>query len=344
MQRNDPAIHWLLNSNDPSVRYLTLTDLLEATSHSHEAAAALRQIPDGPRVTALLAGQHVGKQKSQDSFGVHPGGFGVHPYKKWDGAHWRLVSLVELGIPAHEPRAVAAADQVLQWLTSEFHRSKIQAIEGRVRRCGSQEGNALAVCSRLGLIDDPRVQYLARSLIAWQWPDGGWNCDKKPSASHSSFYESLAPMWGLIEWHRATGDEAALHAAQHTAEMFLNHRLFRSTTTGEVIDPEWLKLHYPLYWHYDILQVLLILSRLARGGLPYPSGAGLILQDARVQEALDIVEAKRQPDGCWKAEGFYWVPVGKRTSNVEVVDWGRRGPNEMITLNALRVLKAAGRW
>ncbi len=76
-----------------------------------------------------------------------------------------------------EPRAVAAADQVLQWLTSEFHRSKIKAIDGRVRRCGSQEGNALAVCSRLGLIDDPRVQYLAESLIKWQWPDGGWNCD-----------------------------------------------------------------------------------------------------------------------------------------------------------------------
>jgi hypothetical protein len=34
---------------------------------------------------------------------------------------------------------------------------------------------------------------------------------------------------------------------------------------------------------------------------------------------------------------------GKRTSNVDVADWGRRGPNEMITLNALRVLKAARR-
>jgi hypothetical protein len=335
MQRNDPAIQWLLNSNDPSVRYFALTDLLEATSHSREASTALKQILNGPRVQALLAGQHIGKHKSKESYGVHPGGFGVHPYKKWDGAHWRLVSLVELGIPAREPRAVAAADQVLQWLTGESHRSKIKAIDGRVRRCGSQEGNALAVCSRLGLIDDPRVQYLAESLIAWQWPDGGWNCDKRPQANHSSFYESLAPLWGLIEWYRAVGDEAARHAAQRTAEMFLRHRLFRSTTTGDVIDPEWLKLHYPLYWHYDILQALVILSRLPE--------AGSMMRDARMQEALDIVEAKRQPDGCWKAEGFYWVPPGKRTSNVEVVDWDRRGPNEMITLNALRVLKAAGR-
>ena len=217
MQRDDPAIQFLLNSSDPSIRYFTLTDLLDATSHSREATAALKQILDGPRVKALLAGQHIGKQKSQDSFGLHQGGFGVHPYKKWDGAHWRLVSLVELGIPPHEPRAVAAADQVLQWLTGEAHRSKIKAIDGRVRRCGSQEGNALAVCSRLGLADDPRVQYLAESLIKWQWPDGGWNCDKRPSANHSSFYESLAPMWGLIEYHRATGDEAAPQAARRTA-------------------------------------------------------------------------------------------------------------------------------
>ena len=332
MQNDDPAIQFLLDSNDPSVRYLTLIDLIGKSNRSRDVKAARDQILDGPRVRGLLAGQHTGKQKSKDSFAIHPGGFGVHPYKKWDGAHWRLVSLVELGIRKETWPAVAAADQVLQWLTSEFHRSKIKAIDGRVRRCASQEGNALAVCSRLGLTDDPRVQYLAESLIKWQWPDGGWNCDKRPEAQHSSFYESLSPMWGLIEYHRATGDEAALHAAQRAAEMFLTHRLFRSTTTGDVIDSEWLKLHYPLYWHYDVLQALLILSRLGP------------LDDPRMQGALDLIEAKRQPDGCWKAEGFYWVPLGKRTSNVDVVDWGRRGPNEMITLNALRVLKAAGRW
>jgi hypothetical protein len=331
MNQHDPAIQFLLNSSDPSIRYFTLIDLLGKTNRSREVKAACDQILDGPRVRALLAGQHSGTRKSKDSFGLHPGGFGVHPYKKWDGAHWRLVSLIELGIPAKEPRAVAAADQVLQWLTSEEHRSKIKAIDGRVRRCGSQEGNALAVCSRLGLIDDPRVQYLAESLIKWQWPDGGWNCDKNPGANHSSFYESLAPMWGLIEYHGATGNEAALHAAQRAAELFMCHRLFRSSTSGAVINPEWLKLHHPLYWHYDILQALVILSRLGP------------LDDVRMQEALDLIEAKRRSDGCWKAEGFYWVMRGKRTSNVEVVDWGRRGPNEMITLNALRVLKAARR-
>lgn len=189
----------------------------------------------------------------------------------------------------------------------------------------------MAVCSRLGFANDHRVRLLADSLLEWQWPDGGWNCDKRPEAHHSSFYESLAPLWGLIEFHRATGERRYLDAAERSAEMFLRHRLFRSEKTGEVANPNWLDFHYPLYWHYDILQALRILAKLGKLG------------NSRAQEAIDIVERKRLPDGRWKVDGCYWAPRGRRTSNVEVVDWGRSGANEMITLNALRVLKAAHR-
>ena len=47
-----------------------------------------------------------------------------------------------------------------------------------------------------------------------------------------------------------------------TAELFPQHRLFHSLRTGEVIRRDWLALHYPPYWHYDILQALLVLSRM----------------------------------------------------------------------------------
>jgi hypothetical protein len=68
------------------------------------------------------------------------------------------------------------------------------------------------------------------------------------------------------------------------------------------------------------------------------------MRDPRVQEAVDILERKRRPDGTWEVEGCYWRPPGRRGATVEVVDWGSRGRNEMITLHALRVLKAARRW
>jgi hypothetical protein len=306
-----PVIQWLLDCPEPAVHAIVLSELVGLAEDDPRLKAARLHWLEGPWVRGLLAGQAEG------------GGFGVQAYQKWTGAHWRLVSLVELGAPPGEPHACAAADTVLAWLTGDAHRQRIHVINGRTRRCASQEGNALAACCRLGLVGDPRVKCLAESLVAWQWPDGGWNCDKNPDAWHSSFYETLSPLWGLIEYQRL--------AAWRAVEFFLRHRLFRSETTGKVINPEWLRLHYPPYWHYDILQALLVLSRLTP------------LTDERMQEALEILASLQRPDGCWRAGSYYWYLPGTKPSNVEVIHWGRGGPNVMITLNALRVLKAAGR-
>ena len=163
-------------------------------------------------------------------------------------------------------------------------------------------GNALGVCSRLGLADDPRVGTLARSVVEWQWPDGGWNCDSSEEARHSSFYESLVPLWGLIGHWRATGDKGSLRAAEKAAEFFLRHRLFRSCTSGEIINPAWLKLHYPLYWHYDVLQALRVLQSADK------------LSDPRAEEALGIIESSRGKDGLWRPGGYYWFPKGRLTT------------------------------
>jgi hypothetical protein len=315
MHRVDPtpAVEWLLGSNEPAIRYLTRRDVLgEDVEPDPEALLA------GRKIRALLSGQG------------SDGGFGGHPYKKWTGAHWRLVSLVELGVPALNPQALAAAETVLAWLTGTRRLRSIEVIDGLARRCASLEGNGLAACSRLGMADDPRVERLARLLVEWQWPDGGWNCDRKASGRRSSFHESLIPAWGLHEYSRATGATWAADAAHRAADLFLGHRLFRSLRTGDVINKQWLALHYPPYWHYDVLQALLVLGRLER------------LDDERANEALDLLVELRRPDGRWEAGGFWWNAPGS-LRQAEVVDWGRHGPNEMITLNALRVLRMAHR-
>ncbi|HEX3328109.1 MAG TPA: hypothetical protein VHV50_14040 [Actinomycetota bacterium] len=309
------AIEWLLASDEPAIRMMARRDLLDLPVSDEEQTATLQ----GPKVRRLLSGQRA------------DGGFGGHPYKKWTGAHWRLVSLVELGIPAGEPNALAAAETVLTWLCSPQHIAAVKQIDGLTRRCASQEGNALAVASRLGLAGDRRVELLARSLMEWQWPDGGWNCDLRASGRRSSFHESLAPAWGLHEFAEATGDEGAADAARRAAELFLDHHLFRTTRTREPIHKSWLALHYPAYWHYDILQGLVVLARLS------------LASDERANDALDVLESRRLPDGRWRPGGYWWRPPGTADGNVEVVDWGRGRPSEMITLNCLRVLKAAGR-
>ena len=296
---DDPGVAWLLASEDPSVRYLTLTEVLDEPLDSPEAIAAREAIPKGPRVRALLSGQEP------------DGGFGVRPYRKWTGAHWRLVSLAELAFPPGDPRVDALIENVLSWV---MHIQVVSALPGQeVRVHASLQGNPLAACCRLGMADDARMHTLVARLIEWQWADGGWNCDRRSRGHHSSFYETLVPLWGLIEYHRATGDASAREAVERAREFFLRHRMFRSDHTGKVIDREWLKLHYPLYWHYDVLQGLLILSR---------SGP---LDDPRIGDALAVIEQKRMSDGRWRPGNYYWRRPGSAQYGTEAVDWGR-GP------------------
>ena len=234
------------------------------------------------------------------------GGFGVHPYSKWKGAHWRLVSLVELGIPARSRAARAAADTVLDWIAAP---SEPMIVAGKERRHASMEGNALAVCCRLGMARRLRVRRLAEVLLRSQWPDGGWNCDVDPDARHSSFHETLAPIWGLVEYHRSTADGRARRAARRAGELLLEHRLFRRTSNGDPIHPEWLHIHWPHYWHYDFFHGLRAIAMLD------------LLTDTRADDAMGLLMERGRDGGTWRADGRrYW------SSDTEVVDWGNAEP------------------
>jgi hypothetical protein len=68
------AVAWLLSCDEPAVRYLTRRDVLDDRDGA-AAGADAAQLLEGPKTRALLAGQQP------------DGGFGVHPYSKWTGAH-----------------------------------------------------------------------------------------------------------------------------------------------------------------------------------------------------------------------------------------------------------------
>ena len=312
------AVDWLLACEEPAIQRMARRDLLDQPVEPDGTEDVVHEICSGPMVQALLSGQHA------------DGGFGTNPYRKWSGAHWRLLSMAELGVPSSEPRAARAAECVLAWITRSL-RYPPTVVDGLARAHGSVQGNALGACCRLGLADDSRTKKVAEALISWQWPDGGWNCDLKASGYRSSFHETLGAAWGLHEFGQATGDMAATDAAHRAGELFLQHRIFRRLGSEHVIDSRWLKLRYPPYWHYDVLQALLVLGRMGRVG------------DPRAVDALDEIEQRRLADGRWAADGQWWKPADGPVTP-EVVAWGRSGePNLMLTLNALRVLKAAGR-
>ena len=107
-------------------------------------------------------------------------------------------------------------------------------------------------------------------------------------------------------------------------------RVVFSHRTGEPAHPVFIKLHFPTYWHYDLLVGLRTLT------------ASDALDDPRAGDALDLLESKRRPDGTWRTEGKWWKRPGSKGSNVEAVDWGDAA-NELVTERALSVLGSAGR-
>src|SRR5436309_14418535 len=74
------------------------------------------------------------------------------------------------------------------------------------------------------------------------------------------------------------------------AEVFLSRQLFLERHSGRVMNPESVRLHYPLYHGYDIL-----------GGLKAMAEIGRI-DDPRCEKALDLLEEKQLPGGGRAAE------------------------------------------
>jgi hypothetical protein len=325
----------LLESDEPSVRYGLRVRVLGETPDSGEARKEREAIRTSPRVSALL------RLRGPD--GRIPGS----PYAKFTGAHWVLSLLAEMGYPPGDADLIPLRDQVYalwlspghtrEWLCSSkadsYGRRGVPIIRGRARRCASQEGNALWSTLALGIADE-RADRLAENLIRWQWPDGGWNCDRRTEACHSSFHESLIPLRALALHARLTGSSASREAAARAAEMFLQRRLFRRLRDGQVIHEDFVRLHYPCYWHYDVLFALKVMAEAGFFG------------DPRCSEAMDLLESKRLPDGGFPAEAKFYKVVDKPEGGGSLVDWGgtsRTRMNEFVTADALYVLKAAGR-
>ena len=180
----------LLSSDDPCVRYRTLVDVCGISRESRRARRERAAIRSSNRANALLT--------HRDKNGRIRG----QVYSKYTGAHWILADLAEIGYPPGDSSLSPLRDQVYNhWLSSSRTKERVvdheaaryksrpgvPIIEGRARRCASQEGNALYATVMLGLAD-ARTDQLAANLIRWQWPDGGWNCDRKTEAMTSSFH------------------------------------------------------------------------------------------------------------------------------------------------------------
>jgi hypothetical protein len=294
------VVEWLLEG-DPAIRWQTLRDLTDASPAAVGAARA--RIPYEGLGAAILA--------RQGSDGA---------WHRTDVPDWlpTLFTAQLLRATGVDPadRNVASA---IARLEAGFHWHEELGnkpfFDGEVEPCIN--GGTLA----LGAYFGRPTESLARRLLGEQLHDGGWNCEA-PKSSRSSFHTTICVLEGLLEYERAAGPTPEISRARRRGEEYLLERsLFRRRSTGEVANDAFLMFAFPPRYRYDVLRAL-----------DYMRAAD-VEPDPRMDEAVRVVESRRQADGRWLLDAACDEALALPC------DESVGGPSRWNTLRALRVLR-----
>jgi hypothetical protein len=278
---------------------------------------------------------------------------------RYTGALWALILLGEMAV-IPDARVKKECERFLNLHQGEngsfSYRSKLRGKEHYPDPCLT--GNMARTLIVLGYGSDPRVRRAIEWMPEAQLEDGGWNCDypefEGVKVRHSSFMSTIEPLWAYSEIPKQTWTRRMKRSVERGAEFLLLHRLYKADHHEWMpMNPTFTSLHFPMYFYYDALHGLRVLSKLGYGG------------DERMRDAAHLVLSKRRPDGRWVLESDWFSQPGESTRwlrkkpgqkpSVPSDPWGNSletaskydlepvgAPSKWVTLNCYRALTRTG--
>ena len=298
---------WLLRAGTPSIRLVTLRDLMGRPGGDDDLRQAVRDVAEaGPVPTILSAQQPQGYW------------FTRHNYysPKYRSTHWSMLLLTELHASPSEPRLAKGADFMLSITRDE---SKPHTSMGRQREACFW-GNLLHYVAHAGLHDDPRVERAIDDLT-WCGLQNNWVCVHFGDRCPWGVLRALRGLATLPSWQRTADVDATVESGLRF--LLDEHDLLagkyprRSTYLKN-----WHKLAFPHFAHADLLFALRVLADLDSLGHP------------AAQRALDWLRQQRRADGRWQGIS----PFRSRTWELP---GGREDADRWVSLHAALVLQQA---
>jgi len=326
---NDDPLPWLLESDNPSVRYFALTDLLDRPADDPDVVAAKAAINTSRPVKNILDAMYPAGYWVKAGAGYSP---------KYRSTVWSVIFLDQLGADENDRRIQAACEYVLshtQTPNGGFGcSSRVDAPHppnSAVLHC--LNGNLLRAMLDFGYGDDERVQraieWQTRSITGDKFNEYYKSGTTGPGFGCAMSYGQPCA-WGAIKALRAL---TRIPTEQHTPQVkkaikvgveFLLSRdpAQADYPTGDGrISANWFKLGFPSGYMADVLQNLEVLVELGHK------------RDKRLRPAIEWLLTQQNARGRWKNQHSYsgtlWVNIESQGS---VSKW--------VTLRACRVLKA----
>ena len=320
----DPT-KWLLEKDNPSVRYFTLKEVMDKSESDVEVAEAKKEIMKIGTVPQIIDKMHV------DGYWETPTSFYNAKYR---GTVWQLLVLAEHGADPTDERVKRACEFILE--NSQHLESGGFSMFRAERMGGGREsgvipcltGNMVYSLIRLGYLVDKRVQAAINWIANYQrFDDGEGNpkgrfYDRYVSCfgKHSCHMGAAKALKALAEIPDSQRNPQVKATIESGADYFLRHHIYKkSHNLQEVSKPGWLKFGFPLMYQTDALEISGILAKLR-------------YKDNRMQEAVDLVVSKQTENGRWKLEstfnGRFQVDVEKKNQE-----------SKWVTFKALMALK-----
>ncbi len=325
MLKADPT-YWLLEKENPSVRYFTLRDILDKPEHNLEVQQAKRKIMQYGIVPDILR-----KQQEPMYLKTYPKFYS----DKYKGLVWQLIVLAEMGAKTNS-QIIEQCEYLLN--NSQETEDGGFAMNIAAKKGGGRitevipclTGNMVWSLIHFGYLDDPRLQKAIHWITRFmRLNDGVENNPQIPPydryeicwGKHTCFMGVVKALKGLSAIPQEKRTNEVNDTINRIVEFLLIHHIFkRSHDLSKTSKSGWLKFSFPLMYQTDVLEILDILTELG-------------INDRRMDEAIGIIIAKQDDMGRWKTEN---------TSNTDrlLIPLEQKGEqSKWITFRAIRVLK-----
>jgi hypothetical protein len=273
-------IDWLLEGDNPSVRYFTLTDILDEPQDNPEVKRARKAIAGWGLVMQALALQTVDGYWG-DSIDKPYGARRTSGY---------FTLLADVGLERNE-----GIDRAAEYLFQRSQSIKDSgfAIEVKQRSIYCLTGRLVRSLLRFGFSGDPRLDRAIDNLV---------RTAEEPTLLDCAGSQRKPCQWGMVKMLLAFAEipEAERSPRVKAAVGSLAGQLLDYPFDFEGREKRWLSFGFPYQYQSDLLDMLMVLAELAYG------------KDSRFGAHAEIVLSMQDEKGRWlKRAGSRIVDVGK---------------------------------